>query len=170
MTTLTRWLLRAFADEWPGGLPDDLALYDRDDSAVLDVDTSTDPTTLTARRRTQEVELTVANALDVGYVGDSRTPAGLGGTEYRNEPVLSVRVEGVHREDGGHVDDNEDFQQNYVNVAREIIQRIDNGTLLGAPGGAYHAAEPTDENPQSSDYKDHFLHAIEVGVSGYEQV
>jgi len=176
MATLTRWLLRAFADEWPGGLPGDgdaggpLYLEDRDNKSILEVDTSTDPTTLTRRTPSKDFDLNVANVLGVALTSDDQTAAGLGGQEYRAEPVLSVRIEAAPAIEHGHVEDAEAFYTNLVEAAREVVQRIDNGTLKAAPFSDVYLAEPGTTNPAMNDWKDRFTYQFDVEVSGYKQL
>jgi hypothetical protein len=181
MTTLTRWLLRAFADEWPGAngssgrlLDGDadggpLRLADRNDSMVLDVDTATDPTTFTERAPSEDYDLTRSNILGVAFTGNSDTPAGLGGSEYRREPVLSVRIEAGSAREGGHVRDNAEFQALWE-TALDVVKQIDNGTLQAAPLASFHVADPGAQNPQMSNYKDAYEYQFDVEPEGYQQL
>lgn len=181
MTTLTRWLLRAIADGWPGASPTGgplldetetggrLYLADRDDSMVLEVDTSTDPTTFTERAPSVDFDLNVANVLGVALTGGTDTPAGLGGTEYRREPVLSVRIEGATVREHGHVTDAEEFQTLYE-TAKDVIKGVDNGTLRNAPVANFHVVEPQNPNPQMSNTKDGYLYQFEAQATGYQQL
>jgi len=107
--TYPRWLLRTFADEWPGGLPGDadaggpLLLEDRNDSVVVDVDTSADPTTLTDQFATEDFDLSKGNALGVSLDNDSRTPSGPGGREYQTTTTLSVRIQAAPERKHGRI-------------------------------------------------------------------
>lgn len=169
-STLTRWLLRALADNWPGGLPSDLQLIDRDDPSILSIDTSTSPTTLTRDRRSMEFDLAVANTLGVSTTAWDQSPAGLGGDEYRAEPVLTVRIEAAHVDSPGHVDHAEDFIDNYALPATKVVQQIDNGTLQDAPVADFHVADPTEPTPQMVDYKDYYRWDFDVEPRGYRTV
>jgi hypothetical protein len=169
MTTLTRWLLRAFADEWPGGLPADLYLADRNDSVVLDVDTSTDPTTLTPRTPSVDFDLNVGNVLGVALTDNNDTPAGLGGAEYRREPVLSVRIEAAAEREHGHVADSTEFQTLWE-TALDVVKQIDNGTLQAAPLADFYVADPGTQNPQMDSRKDYYRYDFEVAPRGYQQL
>lgn len=173
--TLTRWLLRAFADNWPGGLPQSgdtggpLYLTDRDDSVILDVDTTTSPTTLTRDRHTEEFDLTTGNVLGVALSSGDRLPAGLGGSEVRGEPVLTVRIEGAHEKEHGHLAHAEEFKSLY-RTAMDVVQNIDNGTLQDAPDLDFYVADPGDTNPQMSNYVDYFRYDFEVQGRAYGTV
>ena len=181
MTTLTRWLLRAFADEWPGEngasgrlLDADaeggaLRLADRNDAMVLDVDTATDPTTLTERAPSEDYDLTRSNILGVALTDNSDTPAGLGGREYRREPILSVRIEGASVREGGHVRDNAEFQTLWE-TALDVVKQIDNGTLKAAPLADFHVADPGTQNPQMSAHRDGYTYQFDVEPRGYQQL
>jgi hypothetical protein len=169
MATLTRWLLRAFADEWTGGLPSDLRLADRDDSYVLNVDTGTDPTTLSRAEHTTDWDLSRGNILGVALTDEGRDPAGLGGTEYRAEPTLTVRIEAAHEDQHGAVADADAFMS-LVREAIAVVQRIDNGTLQGAPTADFHVADPGDQSPRMSDAKDYYRYDFDVAARGYETV
>lgn len=169
MTSLTRWLLRAFVDNWPGGLPADLYLVDRDDSEVLAVDTSTTPTTLTRDRHTEEWDLTLGNVLGVATTDWTREPAGLGGSEVRATPVLSVRIEGAHDREHGHVATAGVFE-NLAQTAEDVVWNIDNGTLLSAPVADFHVADPGESNPKMSNNSDKYLWQFDVEPEGYQTV
>lgn len=175
MTTMTRWLLRAFADEWPGGLPESgetggpLFLEDRNDATVLDVDTTADPTTLTPEVPSNDFDLNVGNVLGVALTGWSDTPAGVGGSEYRTEPVLSVRIEGAATRQHGHISDNAEFYDLWA-TAVEVVQGLENGTLLSAPVSGTFNAEPGEQSPQSDQRKDHYEFQFEVQPRAYRQV
>jgi hypothetical protein len=174
MTTLTRWLLRAFADEWPGGLPQSgdadgpLVLMDRDESRVLEVDTTTDPTTLTRVRHTQKWKLNEGNKLAVATTDWPQDPAGLGGREYQHEPVLSVRIEAADAREGGHIADGGVFQDLALE-AIGVVKDIDNGTLQAAPVADFYVSDPGTVTPQSENYKDEYSWQFEVQARGYEQ-
>lgn len=168
--TLTRWLLRLFADKWTNGLDSDsILLFDRDDKAKLDVDTSTSPTTLTRSRPQGEIDLSTGNAIGVALTNDDDEPAGLGGNEYRSTPTLSVRVSGASTYDNGHITDADEFQ-GIVDEAKDIVRNVDNGDLLEAPVSDWHVAEPGTTNPQMSDYRSAFIYQFDVEPIGYRQV
>jgi len=177
MATLTRWLLRQFADNWPGGLPTDadpggpLFLADRDDSAVLDVDTTTDPTTLTRDRPSGDFESAAGQLLSVALTDDPQLPAGLGGREYRAEPVLSVRIEGpsVYESDNG-IEHSEEFMTELVRVSQDIIRELDNGDLQAAPVANFYIAEPANQRPQMDGYAEWYSYQYEVQPRGYRTV
>ena len=176
MTTLAQWLLRAFADHWPtGSLPGDgdpggpVYLANRDDSVIVDPDTSTDPTTLTPRVPSQEFDLSTGNVIGVATTDYAQTPAGLGGQEYSVEPVLSVRIEGAHERQAGYIADSQEFTD-LVLDAVEVVQNIDNGTLQAAPVANFHVAEPGAQNPQMADYKDAYTWQFDVEPEGYRTV
>jgi len=174
MTTLTRWLLRAFADEWPGGLPGDgdtggpLQLIDRDDSRVLGVDTGTDPTTLSRDRHSHDFELNVANTLGVATTNWDQQPAGLGGSEYRHEPVLSVRIQGADVRQHGHIANSDEFEDLCL-TAVDVVKGIDNGTLQAAPVADFYVIDPGVINPELNQWKDSYLFSFDVEAMGYEQ-
>jgi hypothetical protein len=175
MSTLTRWLLRAFADEWPGGLPQSgdtggpLYLVDREDSVVVDPDTSTDPTTLTEQVPSNDFDLNVGNVLGVALVANSDTPAGLGGREYLSEPSLSVRIEAVKEREHGHVADADEFRALWK-TAVETVGKIDNGTLKAAPLSNVHVTEPQDQSPDLDSAKNYYRYDFEAEVRGYRQI
>jgi hypothetical protein len=172
-STLTRWLLRAFADEWPGGLPGSndsggpLTLIDRDESRVLSVDTGTSPTTLTRDRHSQHFEHNTANSLGVAQTSREDTPAGLGGSEYRVEPVLSVRIQGADAREHGHIADGAEFKDLYE-TALDVVKGITNGTLQDAPVANFYVSEPGTQDPQLSDWKDFYTYQFEVRPRGYQ--
>jgi len=176
--TYPRWLLRTFADEWPGGLPGDtdpggpLVLEDRNDSVIVDVDTSTDPTTLTDQFATEDFDLSRGNALGVALTDYTEEPTGLGNTEYQIEPILSVRIEAAPERVHGHVADDTEFQTQLVDPALEVVKKIDNGTLLSTPNADADAyvAEPQNHNPQQADWKDYYEYMFEVSINSYEQL
>lgn len=177
MTSLTEWLLQAFADHWPGGFPDDasdpggpLYLENREDSTVFEVDPTTDPSGLTEVRKSNDWDLDVGNVLGVALTDFTETPAGLGGTEYRSEPILSVRIEAAPAIQHGHVDDGDDFWTNIVEPARETMQIIDNGTLVAAPIDGIYIAEPDNDNPNLDARKDFYQWTLEVQPQGYRSV
>lgn len=175
MTSLTNWLLRVFADEWPGGLPEDgdrwgpLLLENRDNSQVVDHDTSTDPTTLDGRYPSRDHDLYLGGVIGVALTDYPQDPAGLGGREYNVEPVLSVRIEAAPPRKDGTVDDAEDFEA-MVLQAIEVIQNVDNGTLIAAPVANFHVAEPETQNPQMADWRDKYTWQFDVRASGYRTV
>lgn len=170
MATLTRWLLRLFADKWSGGLASDtIRLEDRDDSAILDYDTSTDPTTLSVDAYQPDAPLEVSNYLGVALTEDVQEPAGLGGSEYRAEPVLSVRLEGAHSREHGHVDDADAFAS-WAREAQDIVRRVDNGDLQAAPVADFHLAEPQNSVPNMSDQAQYYSWSFEVAPRGYRTV
>lgn len=176
--TLTRWLLRTFADEWPGGLPQQgdpagpLHLEDRDDARILDVNTANSPTTLTRTNRpSREFDLKRGPVLGVATVDDSSTPAGLGGSEYRREPILSVRIEAASTFEVQNrgVADAATFANELKDPAVSVVKGIDNGTLLSAPAGDAFNAEPAEQSPALSDNPEAFSWQFEVAVSAYQQ-
>lgn len=176
MTTLARWLLRAFADHWPGGLPGDgdtagpLFLVDRQDSTVLDVDTTASPTTLTPQTPLNDFDLNVGNALGVALTDTTETPAGLGGDEYLSEPVLSVRLDAASERQHGHVADAEEFRELYTTAVEVVQTEITNGTLQSAPVDGFYIAEPGNQRPQLDGDKDFFRYQFDVEPRGYRQV
>lgn len=187
MTTLTRWLLRALADNWPvtgaGTYAGDhgqllqasdpggpLFLEDRDDSVVIQVDTTTDPTTLTRDRPRKDFDESAGNTLGVALTGASETPAGLGGREYRNEPTLSVRVQGTSEYYSGHITDADEFEDDLVRTALDVVEQIDNGTLQKAPVSDFYVADPGTQNPDMSGSVSHYSWQFDVEPRGYQQL
>jgi hypothetical protein len=177
MTTPTRWLLRAFADNWPSGLPTasdsegPLKLIDRDEARVLDVDTSTNPTTLTRGEHTQNFELQRANTLGVALTSGDQTPAGLGGKEYRAEPVLSVRIQGADEREHGHVPDGDAFYTDLALQAEDVVRTLSNGDLQNnVPYDGFYRAEPDGTTPNTADWKDTYTYQFEISARGFREL
>lgn len=179
MTTLVRWFIRALVDNWPGGVPGDtdpggpVYFIDRDDAALLEVDTSASPTTLSVRRYLDDgsFELTVGNSIGVSYQEATQTPAGLGGREYRADPVLSVRVEGAHERVGGDIASADEFSTDLAQQAQDTVRKhIDNGTLQAAPVADFHVAEPNDERPRMDESTTYYRWDFDVEPRGYRTV
>lgn len=188
MTTLTRWLLRALADSWPVGAAGTYAgdhgqlldsgdpggplyLEDRDDSMVLEVDTTTDPTTLTRTRPARDFDLSAGGVIGVALSGDDDEPAGLGGDEYRLTPTLSVRIEAATEwEAENGLASAEVFMEDVVREAKQAVKGIDNGTLQSAPVADFHVADPGATNPQLDNTHSAWVYQFDVEARAYQQL
>jgi hypothetical protein len=186
MTTLTRWLLRALADKWPvgtagtyadGALLSDsdpggpLWLEDRDDSMILEVDTSTDPTTLARTRPARSHDLSAGGVIGVALTADDDQPAGLGGDEYRLTPVLSVRIEAATEwEAENGLASAAVFMEDVVREAKQAVKGIDNGTLQSAPVADFHVVDPGTTNPQLDETHSRWQYQFDVEPRGYQQL
>lgn len=118
--------------------------------------------------RSREGELQEANFVGVA-LADSVPTAEINDTE-RVEVTLSVRLEGLHHEQFGHVDPagTEGVPwQGLLDDVREAIRAERSYPAVGRPGIKYHTALITVEAPQSSQHRDYFRHDMDITLRGH---
>lgn len=161
--SLVEWALATIKAQWPDAdYPDDLHRINRDESRVLETD-----------ERTRSGELTAANYVGVASASGSSTAIG---TEYnlRREDVLSVRIEGLHTDEWGHVVSEAAFGELVGNIKRALLTERSYPTLgsediAGAAGPvAYHSLFIENETSQHSEHRDYFRTDFDVRTVGYE--
>ncbi|UIP00336.1 hypothetical protein Hbl1158_02905 [Halobaculum sp. CBA1158] len=141
--------------------PVTLKRIDRDDSEILEGD---------MRDRTAELQRGC-------YVGATDAAAGREpiGFEYdsRVEPVVGVRVEGLHHDEWGHVDpdgtDGVPFEV-LVRRLRRAVQAERHYPDVSKPDTSFTTLFVENEAPQSDQYADYYRTDFDVRFRGYEEL
>jgi hypothetical protein len=155
------------------GDPVQVKRVDRDDGQLYDSDQSVN---LSSPIRTRSAELRSAVLVGASLVDVSSQPIG---TEYdhRREAVVSVRCEGLHVDEYGHVDPGGTDGVPFNGVAGSFVQRVRDALLndrtfpnAGRPDVEYTDLRFSDESPQSGRYADYFRWDGDVLLRGYEDL
>jgi hypothetical protein len=152
---LVGWLIDAVPANWPDGtIPDKLSFVDRDNSETYDG---------VKTLRSRKGELTKANYLSFSKA--STTPTAQGpGYDLDREDVVSCRLEGLHTDQYGHVDNAAAFQQLWRNIRDAIYAD------RRRPVGDYHTLFIENIRDASGDYRDYFRVDFEVRFWGCEEL
>ncbi|MDQ2052842.1 hypothetical protein RBH26_20585 [Natronolimnohabitans sp. A-GB9] len=176
------WLLETIKRNWPGygetclygdgiygegvyfdpyGFPDDIVRINRDEPKILETG-----------ERTRSVELSNTNAIGASLSSRDPTPVG---AEYnhRVETTISIRFEGLHVSEFGHIKSPAHFEQ-LVRYAQHAIAQERSYPTVGDvdddPIGsvAYHTISPPEnETDLSDDNRDYFRRDWEYRFIGY---
>lgn len=149
--------------------PADHPLYrvDRDNSLTYESDAlvaNASPT------RSRSVELSDANVVSVSYQEQANTAIGTE-FDYEIERVVSVRIEGVHESEFGHIDEtgsNGVTFETLVNDIRDAILAERTFPAAGANGRTYTELVTANEARVSSDHSDEYRHDFDVVFGGFE--
>jgi hypothetical protein len=154
-TKLVGWLIEAIDGNWPDGdRPDDLQLVDRDNSEIYD-----DVDSLRSRKG----ELQRGNYLSFGSASTTPTPEGPGYCLQRDD-VVSCRLEGLHSNQYGHIDNPAEFEQLWNTIREAIyVDRI-------RPLDGYQTLFIENIRYASGDYRDYFRTDFEVRFDGREEL
>lgn len=141
---------------------DDTQQYDTAEAGNAEVG---DSVGLAKTVRELDVDLTDNNAVSVGSISTDRTPIG---TEFdhRIEATVSVRVEGVHESEFGHITDTQDFQALLSEVRRTILLERE----FPSPEDGIHTLDVVDEDDRSREYADYFRTDLTVVFRGYDEL
>lgn len=120
---LVEWTIGTIAEHWRSDVVDDPYLVNRDDSTIYEITDSgtavVGESTVGASedQRSATGDLTRGNFVGVAYTDASRS---ISGWEYDHDldDVISVRVEGLHEDEWGHLADDDAFRQ-----LREEVER-----------------------------------------------
>ncbi|WP_435065889.1 hypothetical protein [Halobaculum sp. EA56] len=138
-----------------------LERINREDSKILEGDI-----------RTRTAELQQGCYVGAASGNPSREPIGF---EFDNrvEPVVGVRVEGVHIDEFGHVDpdgaDGVPFEE-LVRRLRRALQAERHYPAVGAPDTTFTTLFIENEAPQSDDFADYYRTDFDVRFRGYEEL
>jgi len=156
------WVLETIAEQWPGDDAfgdEEIVRVNRDKPEILETGD-----------RTRSVELSNANVISATRASRSRTPSGTR-FNYDVETVVSVRIEGLHESEWGHVADDDDFErlvryaQHAINLERTYPE-IDADDDIGRV--AYQDARIENEQPVSNEHRDHYRTDFDVRLRGRE--
>jgi hypothetical protein len=149
--------------------PADHPLYrvDRDNALTYESDAvvaNASPT------RSRSVELADANVVSVSYQEQANTAIGTE-FDYKIERVCSVRIEGVHESEFGHIDkagSNGVAFETLVNDIRDAILAERTFPDAGERGRDYTELLTANEARVSSERTDEFRHDFDVVFGGFE--
>lgn len=168
MTAEVDWVLDQLAsvvDSQPADHP--LKRVDRDNSQVYEGSGSVDMTT-PLRERTEELKQ--ANYVAARHADRSTEAIG---TEYDHdiETVVSIRTEGLHHSEWGHIDpdssDGVPWNGLILNIRRTLLAAREFPDP-SASNTQYHSLFVRNEDPQSSEYSDFYRWEADVVLKGYE--
>jgi len=137
-----------------------LELVDRDDAEFE------------SGRRSRSGELTNANIVSIASTDDDTTAIG---TEYDHsiERICSVRIEGLHHSEFGHIDPdgNEGAPwRSLVRIVRRAILLAREYPQTASPDVGYTHLRLVNGVDQSSDYSDYYRYDVDVIFDGFEQL
>lgn len=151
--TLSEWVLETIESNWPGEFPDDLERVNRDDSEQMDTG---------IRSRTSDLER--ANFVGAATTSEVAAPLGAGGTDVV-QPVVQVRVEGLHADEYGHVDNAAAFRS-LVDDVKQTLRQEHSPTVGDAHPASIVKLYVENETDQSHLFRDHFLAEFDVRFVG----
>lgn len=173
MTAEVDWVLEQFADV-VDAQPEDHPLFrvDRDDSLVYDTGENLD---MQSPIRERAGELKQANFVGVSHADTSTSPIG---TEFdlEVERIVSVRVEGLHHSEWGHVDpDGQDgvvFGDDTGVVAdlQAALQTEREWPAVPRSDATYTHLLLQDYGSRLDEYSDYYRYDWDVVFSGHEEL
>lgn len=154
-TNLVTWVLETIKEDWPGEYPSTLRRIDRDEYINLDTG-----------ERTRSGELQSANFLAANMAENLEDPIGI---DYNLsiESTVSVRLEGLHEDNRGHVANTAQFNR-LVRSAKRALHLNRTDVPDGPDGRYYHMLEIDNETDMSVDHRDYFRSDWDVRFHGYE--
>lgn len=153
MTELVQWLLDVIQTEWNTANYDPMPIrFHRDDSKRLDT-----------AARTQDVDLTEGNIVGVSSAPTTEFQGLAGQHSVKARPGLSVRVEGVHTDQRGHVAGADDWAALVGEVKRTIWTR----RRHPLPSDGYFRLHIRDEDNRSAGNREYYRTDLTVEFQGY---
>lgn len=153
--TLSDDVLGYIEDNWPEAtFPSDLRRVNRNDSTVLAGNT-----------RELTDKLKQANYVGVRDAEVGQTPVGTS-FGYISEPVVGVRVLGLHESEFGHITDHAEFRALVRNI-KEAIRAEETYPAVSRPG-EYHTILEQNFVDESANFGDYFFASWDLQFRGYD--
>lgn len=150
------WVLDTFVEQWPGTeFPDVVERFNRDDSESIDTGV-----------RSGDFDLEEGVSVGAALADDNREPIATS-FSYDVETTISVRVEGLHQDQYGHIESSDAFRQ-FIDALKEALRR--ERAMPSIDGGAYHYHTLLIENEtdNSADGRDYYHATWDVRIKGRE--
>ena len=154
--TLVEDVLGYIDDNWPdGSLPSTVRLVNRADSEFFD-----------RPIRDKKADLQEATHIGVGSGARPRSPIGTS-FAYIYEPVVSVRIAGLHEDEFGHVADHAAFRD----LVHNVFDAVDAEETYPATTarGEFHTVLIQNEEDLSDDLGDYYLTTFDLQFRGYTE-
>ncbi|SIS00363.1 hypothetical protein SAMN05421858_5120, partial [Haladaptatus litoreus] len=153
---LTKWVIEAFERNWstdiyPGDYDASLPqLINQDDASVSEFND-----------RRVSYDLTDNNAITIGSANVARDPIGTE-FDYRLEAIVSVRIEGAHVDEWGHIKSADEFR--YLVEAAQTALNQERVWPYRNPSGNFHFHSLYLENDENNSvsHKDYYRYDFDV--------
>ena len=142
------------ADVPDGAVP--IRRVDRNESEIFD-----------GSIRTRESELQASNYISAALVDDDESHGGFG-DEYNAEAIVSLRIEGLHHSEWGHIDPDGEDGINFTTLYRRVRDELQaNDEHPAVTGRAYHTLFLENGTNRSRDYADFYDYRVDVRFNGF---